>query len=78
MKPNSWSKELQQETRDAIGEVRINPDGKLHFKNHDGRYAFMSAQDLMCDKLSLTDKENTQVSIFVNVEELLDAGWAVD
>ena len=78
MKTNSWSKELQQETQDAIGEMRINPDGKLHFKNHEGRYAFMSAQDLMRGKLSLTNKENAQVSIFANIEELLDAGWAVD
>ena len=75
---NSWSKGLQQETRDAISEMRISPDGKLHFKKHDSRGAFMTAQDLMRDKLSLTDKESAHVFEFADVEELLDTGWAVD
>lgn len=77
-KPNTWSEGLQQETRDAIGEMRINPDGKLHFKNHDSRYAFMTAQDLKLGKLSLADKKNGQVSKFADTDELLNAGWVID
>ncbi len=76
--PNTWSKELQQQTRDAIAEMRINPDGKLHFKNHDSRYAFMTWQDLSSGNLCHTDKESGQVSEFADVEDLLDAGWAID
>ena len=76
---NTWSEGLQQQTRDAISEMQVSPhDGKLHFKNHDNRYAFMTIQDLLCGKLSLTDKENGQVSEFTNVEKMLDAGWAID
>jgi hypothetical protein len=76
---NTWSKGLQQQTRDAISEMRVSPhDGKLHFKNHDKGYAFMTIQDLLCAKMSLTDKENGQVSEFVDSDELLNAGWAID
>lgn len=75
---NSWSEGLQQQTREAISEMRINPDGKLHFKNSDNRYAFMTAQDMLCGDLSLTDKTNGQVSEFVDSDELLNAGWAID
>lgn len=76
--PNTWSEGLQQQTRDAIGEMQINPDGKLHFKNHDSRGGFITAQDLICEKLSLTDKENGQVSEFANTDELLAADWVID
>ena len=74
----SWSEGLQQETRDAISEMRFNPDGKLHFKSHGKGYAFIAAEDLMRGKLSLSDTENGQVFEFANTDELLAAGWAVD
>jgi hypothetical protein len=77
-KTNIWSEGLQEQTRDAISEMRINPDGKLHFKNHGKGGAFITAQDLMRGKLSLTDKENGQVSKFADADALLDAGWAID
>jgi hypothetical protein len=76
---NIWSRRLQQQTRAAISEMQVSPhDGNLHFKNYDKRYSFMTIQDLLCGKLSLTDKENGQVSEFVNTDDLLDAGWAID
>lgn len=76
---NTWSAELQQQTRVAITEMQISPhDGKLHFKKHESCYAFMTLQDLLCGKLSLTDKESGQVSEFADVDELLNAGWAMD
>jgi hypothetical protein len=74
----SWSEVLQQETRDAISEMRINPDGKLNFKSHGKGGAFITAHDLMRGKLSLTNTENGQVFEFANTDELLAAGWAVD
>ncbi len=58
--------------------MQISPhDGKLHFKNHDC-YAFVTIQDLLCGKLSLTDKESEQVSEFADIDELLNAGWVMD
>ena len=38
----------------------------------------MTIQDLLCGKLFLTDKESRQVSEFADVDELLNAGWAMD
>lgn len=79
IEPNIWSEILQQQTRDAISEVRVSPhDGNLHFKSHDNRYSFMTVQDLLLGKLSLTDKDNGRVSEFANTDELLNAGWAMD
>ena len=75
---NTWSQGLQQETRDAISEMRINPDGKLYFKNKHKGHAYMSAQDLMSGKLSLTNIESGAAIEFADMEELLTAGWAVD
>ncbi len=76
---NTWSEGLQQQTRDAISEMQVSPhDGKLHFKNYDKGFAFMTIQDLLGGKLSLTDKENGQVFEFADVDELLNAGWAMD
>lgn len=73
-----WTEGLQEETRQALEEMRINPDGKLYFKNRNGGGAYMTAQDLMNRKLTLTDRESGQVSNFEDVEELLDSAWAVD
>jgi hypothetical protein len=74
----SWSEGLQQETREAITKMRINPDGKLRFKSYGSGGAFITAHDLMRGKLSLTNTENGQVVEFANTDELLAAGWAVD
>ncbi len=75
---NTWSDGLQQQTLEAISEMRIAPDGKLHFKNSDGRYAFMTVQDMLSGELSLADKKTGQVSEFVDVGELLNSGWVID
>ena len=75
---NVWSKNLQQQTREAIRDMPINPDGKLHFKNRDKRSAYMTVQDVLCGKLSLADKESGQVSEYADADELLAAGWAID
>ena len=75
---HTWSEGLQQETLNAISEMRINPDGKLRFKNRHKGGAYMTFQDLLSGKLSLTDNESGEVSEFADTEELLTAGWAVD
>ena len=74
----TWSERLQHQTREALSEMWINPDGKLHFKNYDNRGAFMTAQDVLRGKLSLIDKEHGPISDFADVDELLGAGWAID
>ena len=74
-----WSKSLREETRQAISEMRIGtPDGRLHFKNSDGRKAFMSIQDLMNEVAQLTDSENGARQCFQSVDALIDVGWVID
>lgn len=74
-----WSKSLRDETKQAISEMRIGtPDGRLYFKNSDGRRAFMSIQDLINEDVQLTDNENGTRIIFQSVAELIDAGWVID
>jgi len=74
-----WSKLLREETRRAIIERRIgSPDGKLHFKNSDGRKAFMLIQDLINDVAKLTDSEEGVPLNFQSPDELIDSGWVID
>jgi hypothetical protein len=74
-----WSKSLRDETKQAISEMRISiPDGRLHFKNSDGRKAFMSIQDLMSEVAQLTDSESGVPLSFKSTDALIDAGWVID
>ncbi len=76
---NQWSKLLKEETRQSISEIRIgSPDGRLHFKNSDGRKAYMSIQDLMNEVAQLTDSENGARQCFQSADALIDAGWVID
>jgi hypothetical protein len=74
-----WSKLLRDETRQAISEMRIGtPDGRLQFKNSDGRKAFMSIKDLMSEVAQLTDSESGAPLSFKSTDALIDAGWVID
>ena len=79
MSTSSWSQSLQTRTRECIDEASVSPlDGRLHFKNLDGRYAAMSLDNLLSGNLSLADKADGEVSTFHSVDALIEAGWAVD
>ena len=74
-----WSKSLRDETKQAIREMRIGtPDGRLYFKNSDGRKAFMSIQDLLSEFTQLTDSINGYTLKFGSPDELIDQGWVID
>lgn len=79
--PNKmWSDSLRQLTREMIDNLEVSPaDGLLHMKNIEGGYATISVQDLMQTRFRLVDKMNTEIVFeFKTLDELLDAGWAVD
>ncbi|ABM36713.1 hypothetical protein [Polaromonas naphthalenivorans] len=73
-----WSDSLRQQTRDAIEEMPITPDGRLHFKHATRGYAFAALEDLFNSRLLLRSKTGGGDWLFEDVEALLEAGWAVD
>lgn len=75
---SSWSDSLQQQTREAIEQIPVTPDGNLHFKHATQGYAYATVDDLCHDRLVLHCKEGGDQHRFDDVEALLRAGWAVD
>ena len=75
---SSWSQSLQQQTREAIEQTLVTPDGRLHFKHPTLGYANATLDDLSHDRLLLRSKTGSDEYRFDDVEALLQAGWAVD
>ena len=75
---SSWSERLQQQTRDAIEQMPVTPDGRIHFKHPTMGYAYATLDDLMQECLLLQAKTRSEAYPFEGVEALLQAGWAVD
>lgn len=73
-----WSAALQQQTRDAIEQLPLTPAGKLHFKHPTLGGAYASLNDLLNDQLLLQAKTGGDMYQFVDVDALLQAGWALD
>ena len=75
---SSWSESLQQQTRDAIEQMPVTPDGRIHFKHPTLGYAYATPDDLFNDRLLLRPKTGIDEYRFAEVEALLQAGWAID
>ncbi len=75
---SSWSESLQQQTREAIAQIPMTPDGCLHFKHPTLGFAHATLDDLMQDRLLLRSKAGSGEHRFAEVETLLQAGWTVD
>ena len=74
-----WSASLLSQTREAISGIQVSPhDGNLHFKSHDYGGAVMTIDDLLAGRMRLIDKNGGTVTEFSDVEQLIDAGWAID
>ena len=73
-----WSQNLQEQTRQAIDEMRVTPDGVLHFKHKALGYGTISIESLASESLVLRSKKTDTDIRFDNVQALLDAGWAID
>lgn len=74
----AWSEALQHQTRKAIEQLPVTPDGRLHFKHATLGYAYATYDDLCRDRLVLQAKNNSDEERFVDVDALLQAGWALD
>lgn len=75
---SSWSESLQQQTREAIEQLPVTPDGHLHFKHATLGCAYATVDDRCHDRLVLHSKKDGDAQRFDDVEALLQAGWAVD
>ena len=75
---NAWSETLQLQTRDAIAQMPVTPDGCIHFKHPTLGYAYATLDDLMQENLLLHAKRGSEEYLFEGVEALLQAGWALD
>jgi hypothetical protein len=78
LQSNAWSETLQEQTRDAIAQMPVTPDGRLHFKHTTLGYAYATLDDLMNERMLLQAKTNAKSYWFGGVEVLLQAGWALD
>jgi len=73
-----WSKQLQVQTRDAIQELKISPDGNLHFKHSSNVFAYATLLDLLDDHIVLHLKDDPYEFKYSCIDELIDAGWVID
>ena len=74
----TWSENLLKQTREAIEQIPVTPDGQLHFKHPTLGYAYVTIDDLVHDRLVLRSKTGSDEHRFAEVEALLQAGWAID
>ena len=74
---SNWSENLRQ-TRQAIAQLPVTPDGHLHFKQLTQGYAHATLDDLMHGRLLLRSKTGSDEYRFAEVEALLQAGWAIN
>ena len=75
---SNWSESLQQQTRQAIEDIPVTPEGRLHFKHAGQGYAYAKLDDLCQDRLILHARDGGDAHHFEDVQSLLDAGWALD
>lgn len=78
MSDSPWSVSLQEQTREAIDEMRVSPDGLLHFKHKTLGYGSIKLDDLVNHALVLRPKNAGADLRFEGVQGLLNAGWAID
>ena len=74
----SWSGSLQQQTREAVENLQIGPDGLLHFKHKTLGYAVSSIEEMLGKVITLQAKDVGNKYIFSSADELIKAGWAID
>ena len=76
--PRMWSESLQQQTREAIEDLFLGPDGNLHFKHHTSGYAHATLAGLMGCGITLILGKTKDALKFESVDSLLQAGWVID
>ena len=65
-----WSDELKQLTREMLSKIPM-----AMMKKVGSTYGVLLLQD---DKYVITDRTTNEEYLFESIEELIEAGWAVD
>lgn len=76
--PPPWSENLQNQTRNAIDELCVGADGKLHFKHKASGFGYSNLLDLLGPTWVIRSKSRSVEWRFCSVNEIINAGWAVD
>lgn len=77
--PKTWSNNLKEQTRNIIEEMSVfTPEGKIYFKNIDGRKSFLLVSDLVKSNLVLHNCLDDNEYEFETAEALIDSGWVID
>jgi hypothetical protein len=74
----NWSDKLLEETRAALNNGSVGPDGFLHMKNINGDYGKIRLEDLWAGKLLIQDKRADTTYQFSTCDEMINDGWAID
>jgi hypothetical protein len=74
----NWSVKLLEETRAALNNGFVGPDGFLHMKNINGYYGKIRLEDLRAGKLLIQDKQADAAYQFNSCDEMINDGWAID
>ena len=51
-----WSQNLQEQTREAVDEMRVTPDGFMHFKHKTLGYATISLDNICANRFLLPER----------------------
>ena len=73
-----WSQSLQEQTREAVDEMRVAPDGLMHFKHKTLGYATISFDNICVNRFLLQPKKDGTEHEYADVDALLAGGWVVD
>ncbi|MBU1447015.1 MAG: hypothetical protein KKF58_01765 [Gammaproteobacteria bacterium] len=73
-----WSDRLTEETRAALSDLSVSPQGILHMKNINGGYGKILFEELSSNKFIIWDKRSDASFQFASSEDLISSGWAID
>lgn len=76
---SSWSPELIALTREGLEELALVPrDDKVYLKNINHSFGYLLLQDLLEKKLIVRQKGQDETVTYATVDDLIEAGWALD
>lgn len=82
MSTSGWSETLLARTREALETQGMDlvptPDGRVHFKNRDGRYGSAPLTSIFLGQFDISEKKHGDVECFTTPEALIAAGWVLD